>query len=389
MFNRLAEKEIKTAFSMFPAVAIVGPRQIGKTTLAMQFSEKTRKKTLYLDLELNSHYKRLEENAEDYLILHQDKLVIIDEVQRLPMLFSLLRALIDMKRTNGRFLLLGSSSPELIKGVNESLAGRLAYVNLGGINLKEALQKGFTQRDLWIKGGFPSPLQTKDNKKIKLWYANLVNTYIQRDLNELFGINLTPVLIRKIWTILASNNGGMLNQEKLSNSVGTSATTVKRYMHYLEGAFLITVLQPWFANVTKRLVKMPKVYIRDTGILHYFSGISTMDDLLSNIHAGDSWESFAIEQIKQARQDLEYYFYRTHQDAEADLVIVKNNKPVCCIEFKINATANIKKGFYQVMEDLKTVKNYLIYPEGDVFPYKKNITASNLEHFILKIMPKI
>jgi uncharacterized protein len=389
MFNRVAEKEIKEAFSIFPAVAIVGPRQIGKTTLAMQFSGKTKKKVLYLDLELHSHYKRLEENAEDYLILHQDKLVVIDEVQRLPMLFSLLRALIDMKRTNGRFLLLGSSSPELVKGVNESLAGRLAYVHLGGINLKEALKQGYTQSDLWIKGGFPSPLQTKDHKKIKLWYANLINTYIQRDLNELFGVSLTPVLIRKIWMVLASNNGGLLNQEKLSNSVGTSATTVKRYMHYLEGAFLITVLQPWFANVTKRIVKMPKVYIRDTGILHHFAGISSMDDLLSNIHAGDSWESFAIEQIKQARQDLDYYFYRTHQDAEADLVIVKNNKPVCCIEFKINETANIKKGFYQVIEDLKTAKNYLVFPKGDTFPYKKNILACNLEHFILKIMSKI
>lgn len=389
MFIRNTQKEIKDALSIFPAVAILGPRQIGKTTLAQQFAEKTRKKTLYLDLELHSHYKRLETNAEDYLISHQDKLIIIDEIQLMPSLFSLLRALIDMKRVPSRFLLLGSSSPELIKGVSESLAGRLAYVNLGGINLKEVEKENYSLTDLWIMGGFPAPLQMKNSAKRKLWYTNIVNTYIQRDINELFGINLTPVIIKNIWSLLAGNNGGILNYERLSDAIGISGTTVKRYMHYLEGAYLITVLQPWYANINKRLVRMPKVYIRDTGILHYFTGINSMDELYGNIHAGDSWEAFAIEQIKQIRHDLDYYYYRTHQDAEADLVIVKNNKPVCSIEFKINSSASVKRGFYSVIEDLKTEKNFLIFPDGDNYTYKTNIQACNLTHFLNKILNKL
>ncbi len=213
MIQRIELKALAGLLKTNPAVALLGARQIGKTTLAQLYSFKSKKEVLYLDLELESHFTRLQNDAESYLLNHKDKLIIIDEVQRMPKLFALLRALIDVNRKPARFLLLGSSSPHLIKGVSESLAGRIAYLDLGGINLPEAQKSRISQDKLWFKGGFPVALTLKQNSAAQNWYTNLIKSYSERDMQELFGVEFSSVTIRNFWSMLAHNNGSIWNKE--------------------------------------------------------------------------------------------------------------------------------------------------------------------------------
>lgn len=245
MIQRIELTELGVLLKTNPVVALLGARQIGKTTLAKQFAGKTKKQTLYLDLELESHYNRLQNDAESYLLNNKDKLIIIDEVQRMPKLFALLRALVDIDRKPARFLLLGSSSPHLIKGVSESLAGRIAYLDMGGINLIEAKKSKIKQNDLWLKGGFPIALTLKHPGAVHSWYNNLIKSYTERDMKELFGVDFSSVTIRNFWNMLAHNNGSLWNKENYGKSLGVTAPTVGRYLKYMEGAFLLTRLQPW------------------------------------------------------------------------------------------------------------------------------------------------
>lgn len=390
MITRIEITTLSTLLKTNPVVALLGARQIGKTTLARLYAKKAKKEVLYLDLELESHFNRLQNDAESYLLKNKHKLIIIDEVQRMPKLFALLRALIDIDRKPARFLLLGSSSPHLIKGVSESLAGRIAYLDMGGINLPEAQKSNISQDVLWFKGGFPVPLTLKQNSVVQNWYTNLIKSYTERDMNELFGVEFSSVTIRNFWSMLAHNNGGVWNKESYTKSLGVTAPTVGRYLEYMEGAFLVTRLQPWFANSKKRLVKAPKVYIRDTGILHTLIRTADMDDLFGHPDVGTSWESFVIEQIRQLKPPhLDMYFYRTHQGTEADLVLVKGMKPVACIEIKLSTAPQISKGFHQSIDDLKTTKNYIITPLGDSYATKDKITICNLSDFINKQLKQI
>lgn len=369
---------------------MLGARQIGKTTLAKLYAKKSRKQVLYLDLELESHFNRLQNDAESYLIKNKDKLVIIDEVQRMPKLFALLRALVDLDRKPARFLLLGSSSPHLIKGVSESLAGRISYLDIGGINLPEAKKSRISQDTLWFKGGFPVALTLKNNAAVHTWYNNLIKSYTEKDMNELFGVEFSAVTIKNFWSMLAHNNGGVWNKETYARALGVTAPTVGRYVEYMEGAFLVTRLQPWFANTKKRLVKAPKIYIRDTGILHTLIKANDREDLFGHPAVGASWESFVIEQVRQLKHiNLDLYFYRTHQGAEADLVIAKGMKPIACIEIKLSSAPQVSKGFYQTIEDLKTKRNYIVIPSGDSYSIAENITVINIEEFILAELPRL
>ncbi len=368
-----------------PVVALLGARQTGKTTLAKLYVSKSTKKTIYLDLELESHFNRLQQDAESYLLNNKDQLIIIDEVQRMPKLFALLRAIIDIKRQPARFLLLGSSSPHLIKGVSESLAGRIAYLDMGGINLAEAIKSKIKQDTLWFKGGFPTALTSKQNHLAQNWYTNFIKSYTEKDMKELFGVEFSSVTIRNFWSMLAHNNGYVWNKENYAKSLGVTAPTVARYLEYMEGAFLITRLQPWFTNSKKRLVKAPKIYIRDTGILHTLIKTSDLHDLFGHSNAGNSWEAFVIEQIRQLKPGyLDMYFYRTHQGTEADLVLVKGIKPVACIEIKLSTSPQISKGFYQAMSDLKSKNNFIIMPSGDSYIGKEKIIICSLFDFLKK-----
>lgn len=383
MIQRLEIAELSKLLKTNPAVALLGARQIGKTTLAKLYASKSKKQTLYLDLELESHYNRLQNDAESYLSKNSDKLIIIDEVQRMPKLFALLRALIDMDRKPARFLLLGSSSPHLIKGVSESLAGRIAYLDLGGINLREAQKSRIKQDALWFKGGFPVALSLKQNSAVHNWYTNLIKSYTEKDMKELFGVGFSSQTIRNFWSMLAHHNGQLWNKENYGKSLGVTAPTVSRYLEYMEGAFLVTRLQPWFTNSKKRLVKAAKIYIRDTGILHTLIKASDMDDLFGHPAVGISWEGFVIEQIRQLKPaHLDLYFYRTHQGTEADLVLVKGLKPIACIEIKLSSAPQVSKGLIQSMSDLKTKRNYIIMPKGDSYTTKEGIIICNLSDYI-------
>jgi hypothetical protein len=390
MINRISLKEVNTWLKEFPCVAILGARQSGKTTLAKLVIDKHKNKSIYLDLELPSHAQRLMHDAEQYLRSHADKLIIIDEIQRMPALYPLLRALIDEKRKNGRFLILGSSSPFLIKGVSESLTGRIAFVELPGISLPEALAAGISMNNHWLRGGFPSALTSPTNEKRTKWYAGFVKTYIESELAELFGKEFTPHITRNFWQMIANNNGGLWNKEMYSRSLGISVPTISRYLQYMEAAFLLTLLHPWHANLNKRLVKSPKVYLNDSGILHFMNNVQTMDDLFGHPVAGLSWEGYVIEQIRFIKHNnIDLYFYRTHQGAEVDLLFVKGNKPVASAEIKLSSTPQVSKGFYQSIEDLKTKKNFVIIPNGDSFPMKKNVICYSLPEFLKKILPGI
>lgn len=383
MIQRIELSQLTTLLKTNPVVALLGARQIGKTTLAKIYAEKSKKETLYLDLELESHFNRLQNDAESYLLKNKHKLIIIDEVQRMPKLFALLRALVDIERKPARFLLLGSSSPHLVKGVSESLAGRISYLDMGGINLPEAEKSKIKQDTLWLKGGFPIALTLKQNTAVSNWYSNLIKSYTEKDMKELFGVEFSSVTIRNFWSMLAHNNSNLWNKESYGKSLGVTAPTVGRYLEYMEGAFLVTRLQPWFNNSKKRLVKAPKIYIRDTGILHTMLRVPDMDDLFGHPQVGASWEGFVIEQIRQLKPaHLDMYFYRTHQGTEADVVLVKGIKPIACIEIKLSVSPALSKGFLQSVEDLKTNTNFIIIPTGDSYQTKGKITIVNLSDFV-------
>lgn len=388
MIKRRLEKDLLVLLKQFPCVAILGPRQTGKTTLAKSLSGKIKKSCIYLDIEKPSDRLKLTD-AEGFLTYHNDKCIIIDEIQYMPELFSILRPLIDEKRKPSRFIITGSASPALVKGVSESLAGRVAYTELSPIGLLE-IPKAISLNKHWFRGGFPNALTARTENLSKAWLNNFIKSYIERDLNQLFNISLTPGLIRNFWRMLAHNNGGILNAESYSRALGVTGPTVSRYLDYLEGAFLIRRLQPWFANVNRRIVKAPKTYIRDSGLLHRLADIVKLDDLKGNTLIGSSWEGYAIEQIAQSLPAyLSMFYYRTHDGAEVDLVLVRKNKVACAIEIKSNKSALPAKGFYESIKVLKPVRSYVINPDGDTFPIDAQIMMCSLNYFIKSELPKI
>ena len=310
MVNRGILETILDSLSYFPIVGIIGPRQVGKTTLAKQIISEWKNQSLYLDLELQTDLFKLND-AELFLSQHSDKLIVIDEVQFKKDLFPLLRALVDKKGTSGQFLLLGSASPELIRDSSESLAGRIAYHRLFPFHLGEV--SDMSQNDLWIKGGFPRALFAKNKDLAYRWMDNFISTYLNRDLLQL-GLNASPIIIRNLWTMMAHLNGQLFNASTVAKSLGVSVPTVKRYVDFLEEAFLLKSLQAFTWNISKRITKTSKIYLTDSGIFHHLVGINDFIELSGNPLIGNSWEAFVINQIdalKKNRTDI--YFYRTHQ----------------------------------------------------------------------------
>lgn len=386
MINRQLESNIVKLLRQFPAVAILGPRQVGKTTLAKQIAASGKKSMLYLDMEKTADRNRLKD-AHTYLTTYKSSCIIIDEAQLLPHLFSELRPLIDEYRKPGRFILLGSASPNLVKGVSESLAGRASYTELTPIGLLE-LPQNINQQKHWLRGGYPGALLAKNTVQVNDWIESFIRSYVERDLEFLFGVNLSSSTLQKLWSMLAHNNGGIWNAEVFARSLGVTAPTVLRYVDYLEGGYLIRRLQPWFVNAKKRLVKSPKIYIRDTGILHHLLRLDSINEVLGHPVAGTSWEGYVIEQIYQCKpQYLDMYFYRTHDGAECDVVLVKGIIPVACIEIKLSNAPVISKGFYTSVEDLKPKKKFVLTPSSDEYPMNDNIIVTNLLQFLKKYLP--
>jgi len=380
MIQRKHTKHILELMDYFPVVGIVGPRQVGKTTLAKAISPQIKKDVLYVDLEYPGDLNKF---ADPVLFLEQNQnaCIIIDEVQRMPDLFPVLRSIIDKNREPGRFILLGSASPELIRDTSESLAGRIAYVELSPFNLLE-INDHYTYDKHWFLGGFPNALMATNDKIARIWLQQFVQTYIERDLPAL-GFAGSTMVASRLWQMLAHNNGNLLNATSFSNALGVSVPTVVRYLDFFEEAFLIRRLRPWEFNTKKRLVKSPKIYIRDTGLLHYLAGIPDINSLLGNILIGSSWENYVIEQVgHMLPNEYKMFFYRTQAGAEVDLVIVKGIVPVSCIEIKFSSTPKQSKGFTQVMSDLDTKFNFIITPNSDTFNINQDVMVTNLVDFL-------
>lgn len=387
MIKRTLLPDIIDALKTFPAVALIGARQAGKTTLAKELAGSLKKPLHYVDLERPSALALIAREPEEYLSSYSDHCVILDEVQRMPSIFPLLRSLIDEKRVAGRFLLTGSASPDLIKGASESLAGRILYTQLNPIGLHE-LPKGISIKTHWLKGGFPLALTTRSTKNRVIWMDSFVTTYIERDLSMLFDIRFSSVTMRKLWQMLAHSHGNILNAQNLGNSLDISGTTLKRYLDLLEGAFIVYRLPPFFVNLSKRLVKAPKIYINDSGILHTLLRIQTDKDLVNHPDIGTSWEGYVINQIRYAiGNKLDTFYYRTHAGAECDLVLAKGDRVKAAIEIKYGKTSVVTKGFYQSVADLKSKNNFIITPMDTDFVSKEGVRRVSLDIFIKKYLP--
>lgn len=390
MIVRNIQKHLQDVIASFPAVMLYGPRQIGKTTLAKQIAASGGKNFHYFDLEKDNDLFVFKNNAFDFLDNLKDDLVIIDEVQTYPPLLSVLRSIIDSHRVSGRFILLGSADPTLVKGVSESLAGRVIYTEIFQISIVEALENEIDLETHWFRGGFPEPLLLKTDKLWKLWTESFVSSYVYRDLNQLFGINLSPQIILKIWGMLAHVNSELENLENLGRSLGTTGTTIKKYLDFMQGAYLIRRLPPWYVNNGKRLIKSPKIYIRTSGILHHFLQINKYTDLPLHPGVGASWEGYVIEQIAANMPDgLEIYFYRTQNGAEIDLVLVKGIHPVAGIEIKYSNAPSLSRGVHECIADLKTKRNFVITPNSQSVSTKEGIMAISLYNFLKIELPTL
>ncbi|MEM6316121.1 MAG: ATP-binding protein [Bacteroidota bacterium] len=363
----------------------MGSRQVGKTTLAREIQRTIDNPVVFLDLELDSDLQKLAD-AKTYLKQHLDKCVIIDEIQRMPRLFALLRPLVDLNRIPGRYLILGSASPSLIKDSSETLAGRIGYIELSPISLME-LYGEIPMRTHWLRGGFPDALLAPKLTFTWRWLENFRRTFSERDLREL-GYEIPPARIMLLLKMLSHLNGQILNVAQLAGSMGISQPTVKRYLDLLEGGFIINRLQPYFINVGKRLVKSPKVYFRDSGFFHEVANIYDLESLYGNPSVGNSWESYVIEQIRRAVSSRwEFYFYRTHNGAEIDLILITPKGKMACIEIKYSNAPSVSKGFYNSVADLKSDYQYIITPESETYLKRDNVLVCNLVHFLTVILP--
>ncbi|MFT4752747.1 MAG: putative AAA+ superfamily ATPase [Salibacteraceae bacterium] len=386
MIQRFIENKVEKSLRHFPVVAIIGPRQVGKTTLAKSIAKMVNRETIYIDLENPRDFSKLQDPVL-YFEANQDKCIILDEIQRNSELFPVLRSMIDMNRVAGRFILLGSASPALIRDSSESLAGRIAYIELTPFNLTELTAKNNTNK-LWLQGGFPDAFLLNDSEMLTDWHYNYLKTYIERDLPNL-GLKVSGSVLMKLLQMLSHVHGDMMNYSGFSKSLGLDIKTIKKYIDFFEEAFLIEQLKPFHTNIKKRLVKAPKVYIRDSGVLHYLQNISDAEDLFGSPLLGNSWEGFVIEQIRQLLpRKYETYYYRTQDGTECDLVITKSQKPIISIEIKYTSAPKITRGMTISFNDLGTDKNYIITPNGDDFLLREDVRVCNLFDFLTKYLPK-
>jgi predicted AAA+ superfamily ATPase len=381
MISRRLAPVLLDRLGAFPAVALLGPRQVGKTTLALALSGG--RPSVYLDLESPADRAKLDDPIR-YLGSHADKLVILDEVHRAPELFATLRGIIDAGRrsgrANGRFLLLGSASMDLLRQTGESLAGRIACLELGPLDARE-VEPPVIER-LWIRGGFPDSFLAGSDAQSATWRANFIRTYLERDIPAL-GPRVPAETMRRLWTMLAHNHGGLLNQSELARSLAIDARSVGRYLDLMVDLLLARRLAPFHANVGKRLVKSPKVYLRDSGIVHGLLGLRGREEVLGHPVAGASWEGFVIESVLAAAgEDARGHFYRTAAGAEIDLVIEGLGGSLLAIEVKRGADPRPTAGFHQAVQDLGIKRAYVVYPGPERFPLRGGAEAIGLRELV-------
>lgn len=387
MINRWIAKKLHQTMQFTPAVALLGARQVGKTTLAKMISE--HQDSIYLDLESPEDLLKLSDPAA-FLSMHADKLVILDEIQRFPDLFLVLRGLIDTNRQAGRkgnqYLLLGSASMDLMRQSSESLAGRISYIEMTGLHLLETpVNQPADIQKLWFRGGFPESYLADTGEQSMAWLESLVRTYLERDIPQL-GFRVPANRLRRLWTMLAHLQGETINYSRLAANLEVDGKTVSHYIDILVDLLLVRRLEPWHANVKKRLVKSPRFYIRDSGIVHRLLGISDHDSLLANPVVGKSWEGFVLENILSVTPDgTQANFYRTAAGAEIDLLLRLSSTELWAIEIKKSSAPRLTRGFHQACEDVQASKKFVVYAGDDEFPIQHNTTVVSPVRLMAKL----
>lgn len=379
MIERRTTLGVQAALRRQAAVALIGPRQVGKTTLALALGQEV--DALYLDLEDSADRNKLAEPAL-FLGAHEDRLVILDEVHRVPELFQTLRGLIDRGRRQGqrfgRFLLLGSASMDLLRQSGESLAGRIAYVEMAPLDVLEVAEGVPDSFRLWVRGGFPDSYLAADDAASFAWRRDFIRTYLERDV-PLFGPRIPAATLERLWTMLSHAQGTVLNASRLAASLSISAQTVTRYIDLLVDLLLVRRLAPFHANVGKRLVKSPKVYVRDSGLVHALLGIEDYGDLAGHPVLGMSWEGFVIENLLAcAPARTRAGFYRTAAGAEIDLLLEPPGGGLWAVEIKSGLTPRLERGFHHACEDLKPARTFVVYQGTERYPLTPNVQAIGL-----------
>lgn len=379
LIARIAADRINQLLERFPAVVLIGPRQVGKTTLARELVDRSTNRASYIDLERASD-RALLSDPETYFAAHADELVVLDEIHRAPDLFRVLRGIIDDRRRigsrTGQFLLLGSASVDLLRQSSETLAGRVATVELTPL-LAEEIERS-AHESLWIRGGFPDSFLAPDDVASHEWRLAFIQTYLERDIPAL-GPRIPAETLRRFWTMLAYEQGSLLNADRIAGALSVSGQTVARYLDLLVDLLLVRRLAPWTANVGKRLVKSPKVYVRDSGVVHALLRLTSLDAVLSHPVAGGSWEGFVIENLLAAAPSgTQAWFYRTSAGAEIDLLLEIRSGELWAIEIKRSSAPSVSKGFLNACDDLKATRRFIIYSGQGAFSLGHGVQAVGL-----------
>ena len=395
MIPRRLASRVRQRLAEFPAVGLLGPRQVGKSTLAQTIAQEAAKTTVtakrpdYLDLENPADQAKLED-AGAYLRARGDRLVVIDEVQRAPGLFQVLRGIIDDNiragRETGQFLLLGSASIELLKQSSESLAGRIAYLELGSIDVTEVSPP--KAEALWVRGGFPRSLLAKSDESSATWREAFITTYLERDIPQL-GPRIPATTLRRFWTMLAHRQGAPLNAAEIARSLAVDGKTVAKYLDLMVDLLMVRRLQPLHANAGKRLTKSPKTYVRDSGLVHSLLRLDTLSDILGHPIAGASWEGHVIETlIGAAPPRTEASFYRTATGVELDLVLDMPGGERWAVEIKRSSAPKLEKGFHAALEDVRPSRAFVVYGGSERYPKSDGVEAIGLRDLANELIAK-
>ncbi|MBN1578117.1 MAG: ATP-binding protein [Chitinispirillaceae bacterium] len=379
--------DIKKSLTEIPVTALLGPRQCGKTTLVKMLLPED-SSLMYLDLERPDD-KRLLSDPQSFFRLHRDRLLCLDEIQRAPEIFSVMRAEVDEAEVNGRFLILGSASPRLLRQTSETLAGRIHYIEMAPFSLSEVDMEGKNMRILWMRGGFPRSYLAATDEASYEWRQDFIRTFLERDIPAM-GFRIPENSMRRFWRMLAHLNAQVLNRSKIGQSLGTSHHTVQHHLDILIDSYMVRSLEPLEVNVKKRLVKSPKIYIRDTGIVHALSGIGTLRDCMSHPDYGSSWESFALENIcshPHVKKRWQFYFYSVHSGGEIDLVLDDGRERVA-VEFKVSSAPDVPENFLSALKDTGITSAWIVAPVERSYPAGNGVMVGTPEDFLQFILKK-
>jgi uncharacterized protein len=377
--ERKVEAIVRQYLKIFPVVAVLGPRQCGKSTLVKTLAS-TWGDSVYLDLQNDADLSKLDQPTY-FFQSNVDKIICLDEIQLVPQLFSVLRSVVDKNRQNGKFILLGSASRDLIQQTSESLAGRIGMVYLAPFTINELNNlEGFNLNTFWLRGGFPDSYLAENDVFSKIWRDNFIKTFIERDIPQL-GFQIPALQLKRLLTMCAHNQGQLLNYSKLGESLGLTHPTIKRYIDLLEQTFIVRTVLPYETNVKKRLIKSPKVFVRDSGLLHQLLVIDTFNDLLGNPVFGSSWEGVVVENVIVNMPDWSFYFYRTASGDELDLILEKGNQRIA-IECKASTAPKVTKGFWRAIDVVKPQQTFVIIPTQVSYEIAPNVTVCGLDEFL-------